>query len=224
MQSLQNGLQLPTPHQPGTGNANSLPSDTVHTHYYGYKEFVPPMQRPGLSSSSDPSCSFPGPPHTPLQTGNNAQHIDGAAALHNKNYHLQPPPPMLSNQFSYVQADQRAHSWMEASSSSFTKRFQFGHDMHRDNMYDSSQERMQHEIDERCRLPPPPIHPGMTYIAVPHDVYFLMCSLSVHWLICFSLSLQDLYILTILTLHMLLHTMVHLMLFQIANGLILLDR
>ncbi|XP_026453914.1 protein HUA2-LIKE 2-like [Papaver somniferum] len=158
--SLQNGLQLPTPHQPGTGNANSLPSDTVHTHYYGYKEFVPPMQRSGLSSSSDPSCSFPGPPHTSIQTGNNAQHIDGAAALHNKNYHLQPPPPMLSNQFSYVQADQRAHSWMEASSSSFTKRFQFGHDMHRDNMYDSSQERMQHEIDERCRLPPPPIHPG----------------------------------------------------------------
>ncbi|KAI3835744.1 hypothetical protein MKW92_033207 [Papaver armeniacum] len=158
--SLQNGLQLPTPHQPGTGNANSLPSDTVHTHYYGYKDFVPPMQRPGLSSSSDPSCSFPGPPHTSIQTGNNAQQIDGVAALHNKNYHLQPPPPMLSNQFSYVQADQRAHSWTEASSSSFTKRFQFGHDMHRDSMYDSSQERMQHEIDERCRLPPPPIHLG----------------------------------------------------------------
>ncbi|KAI3948232.1 hypothetical protein MKX01_014831 [Papaver californicum] len=152
--------RLPTPHQPGTGNANSLPSDTVHTHYYGYKDFAPLMQRPGLSSSSDPSCSFPGPPHTSIQTGNNAQHVDGAAALHNKNYHLQPPPPMLSNQFSYVQPDQRAHSWMEASSFSFTKRFQFGHDMHRDSMYDSSQERMQHEIDERCRLPPPPIHPA----------------------------------------------------------------
>ncbi|OVA20067.1 PWWP domain [Macleaya cordata] len=151
--------QQPRPQQPRTPSVNSMTSDTVNYYAPGYRDFAPQIQRPGLPSSSDPTCSFPGP-HSSIQAGNNVQQIDGAP-LHNKNYHLQPPPPMLSNQFSYVQADQRAQTWMEASSSSYTKRFQFGHDVHRENMYDN-QDRMvlaQHEIGERCRVPPP-VHPG----------------------------------------------------------------
>ncbi|KAL5701704.1 hypothetical protein ACHQM5_027015 [Ranunculus cassubicifolius] len=112
-----------------------------------------------------------------MRNNNNAHHMDhGSLQNTNKSYQLQPPPPIHSNQFSYVhENDQRRQSWMEASSSSFPKRYRYGEfDMHRveDNIYDN-RDRMEltpSEIRERSRLSAP-IHSGYVHPHNPESSY-----------------------------------------------------
>ncbi|KAF9604694.1 hypothetical protein IFM89_009130 [Coptis chinensis] len=154
-------MQNPSQHMPRQSDARSLSSvasEKVQYHAPGYRDLGKQSLRPGYFSSSS-SCRRASSPRPSVHTRNNVQHTNGAT-LHNKSYHLQPPPPRLSNQFSYVQADQRRQSWMEASSS-FTRRYPYGHDRHREDMYENG-ERMDfapHDIGERYRMGTP-VHSG----------------------------------------------------------------
>ncbi|GAB4829778.1 hypothetical protein Ancab_019433 [Ancistrocladus abbreviatus] len=70
-----------------------------------------------LITDSTGSCSFspyPGVP-SPTQPANNLQQAD--VNLHGNGYHLQPPLPNPSNQFSYFQADRQPHQQRETSAS-----------------------------------------------------------------------------------------------------------
>ncbi|PSS06395.1 Protein HUA2-LIKE like [Actinidia chinensis var. chinensis] len=81
------------------------------------------MQTQIQDSSS--SCSFSNIPlpHPPIRPVNGSQQADGAT-FYNNAYHLRPPQPAHSNQFSYVQADQR--SLREVPPPPFPNRDHFG--------------------------------------------------------------------------------------------------
>ncbi|URE08870.1 RPR [Musa troglodytarum] len=57
-----------------------------------------------------------------------------STSLMDTGYRLQPPPPTVSNQFSYVQAEpqQRAHPWGNCP---FPERFQYAHESHRGSLH-----------------------------------------------------------------------------------------
>ncbi|PIA26492.1 hypothetical protein AQUCO_09200002v1 [Aquilegia coerulea] len=155
---------------PDTTRLNSAMSDTMYHYAPGYRDLGKQSLRPGPFSSSNSCCNAPAA-HPSIHMGNNIQQID-SGSLHNKGYHLQPPPPTLSNQFSYVHADQRRQSWMEASSSSYAKRFRYGHDMHREDIY-QHRDRMNlapYETGERRRLAAP-VHLGRVQSDNPEAAY-----------------------------------------------------
>ncbi|KAF5187754.1 Enhancer of ag-4 protein [Thalictrum thalictroides] len=155
---------------PDTVRSIPAMSDTMHYYAPGYKDLGKQSVRPGSFGSSNSCCNAPAA-HPSVHMGNSVQQID-SGSLHNKGYHLQPPPPTLSNQFSYVHADQRRQSWMEASSSSYTKRFRYGLDMHRDDVYDH-RDRMDlapYETRERCRVAAP-VHLGRVQSDYPEAAY-----------------------------------------------------
>eukprot|EP00262_Sarcandra_glabra_P009818 TRINITY_DN2443_c0_g1_i1.p1 TRINITY_DN2443_c0_g1~~TRINITY_DN2443_c0_g1_i1.p1 ORF type:complete len:644 (+),score=133.62 TRINITY_DN2443_c0_g1_i1:222-1934(+) len=143
--TMQNHLPQSIGQEQSTPNPNSMSVDTMPYYAPGYRDSSIRMLRP-TSSFSSSSCylNLPGS-HPSSQAGNNAQQSSGAP-LPNKAYHLQPPPPTVSNQFSYVQAE---------------KRFHFVHDMHGGSFYDdrSGMRGSQHEIDESCRFSAP-VHSG----------------------------------------------------------------
>ncbi|GFZ19452.1 hypothetical protein Acr_28g0001570 [Actinidia rufa] len=74
---------------------------------------------------SSSSCSFSNIPlpHPPIRPVNGSQRADGAT-FYNNAYHLRPPQPAHSNQFSYVQADQQ--SLREVPPPPFHNRDHFG--------------------------------------------------------------------------------------------------
>lgn len=102
--------------QPNNFQGHLVSSESVPYYTQGYggppKQMPPP---PCPCGSSSPYTS-----HKVVSSGNNIH-----ASLPNKAYPLQPPPPTVSNQFSYIQAEppQKAQSW--GSSSSFSDRFQY---------------------------------------------------------------------------------------------------
>lgn len=57
-----------------------------------------------------------------------------STSLMDTGYRLRPPPPTVSNQFSYVQAEpqQRAHPWGNCP---FPERFQYAHESHRGSLH-----------------------------------------------------------------------------------------
>ncbi|XP_038988769.1 protein HUA2-LIKE 2-like [Phoenix dactylifera] len=141
--------------RPSTLSANLMPSELVPCYmprYGGPPKQLPP---PVLSHSSSSSYgSFPAS-HPANNSGNNFQSMVTAPTC-NKTYHLKPPPPTVSNQFSYVHAEpqQRAQPW--GNCSAFTERFHFVHDIHRRNFYGDRGARgpVQQEIVERGRFSP----------------------------------------------------------------------
>ncbi|KAF8394461.1 hypothetical protein HHK36_020669 [Tetracentron sinense] len=160
--------------QPSAPNVNSMTSDEVHYYAHEYSNRPIQMQRP-VCTSSFSFGHFPGS-HPSIPSGNNVQQTDGA--ISHKAYHLQPPSPVLSNQFSFVQADQRMQSWREASSSSDTKRFQFVHNMGGGNFY-GDQDRTKlapHELGEGSRFSAPfhldPVHPDKAEASYASVSYF----------------------------------------------------
>ncbi|CAL9178612.1 unnamed protein product [Musa hybrid cultivar] len=71
--------------------------------------------------------------HPSIHSRNDFQSL-ASTSLTDTGYHLQPPPPIVSNQFSYVQAEpqQRAQPWGNCS---ISERYQYLHDSHRVNFH-----------------------------------------------------------------------------------------
>lgn len=154
LQNLQDNLQQSMARQLVAPRINPTISDAVHYHAPERIDFQVPMQMPDSSSS----CSFGSFPvsHPPVQPVNNVPQTDGAA-LHNNTYHLRPPHPTPSNQFSYVQADQQVQSRREGPPSSYSNRYHFAHNMENGN-FNSDHDRMKlapHELGESWRFSAP---------------------------------------------------------------------
>lgn len=141
--------------RPSTLNANSMPLELVP--YYMPRHGGPPKQMPPPVTSHKSSISYGSFPvsHPANNSGTNFQSMV-TAPMCNKVYHLKPPPPTVSNQFSYVHAElqQRAQPW--GNCSSFTEKLPYVHDIHRGNFYGDSGARgpVQQEIVEQGRFSP----------------------------------------------------------------------
>lgn len=155
---MQNHMPQSMDQQPGTPNINSTALETRPFYAPGYRDHSMQMLTP-VPFSSGSYGAVPGS----NPSGNDVQKLS-SAALSNKAHHLQPPPPTVSNQFSYVQADSQRQTqpWMDCSP--FVKGSQFAHEAHNEHFY-GHQGRMrlaQHETDGRCRYSTP-VHSGSVY-------------------------------------------------------------
>uniref|UniRef100_A0A5B6ZB26 Putative HUA2-like protein 3 n=1 Tax=Davidia involucrata TaxID=16924 RepID=A0A5B6ZB26_DAVIN len=131
---------------------NAKISDAVHYHAAEGGDLQ--MQIPDSASS----CSFSSlaVSHPPIGLVNGVQQTDGAT-LHNKAYHLPPPHPAPSNQFSYVQADQPVQSLREVPLPSYPDRFHFVQNTDSGNFY-TDHNRMKltpHELGKSWRSSAP---------------------------------------------------------------------
>ncbi|KAF7120671.1 hypothetical protein RHSIM_Rhsim13G0022600 [Rhododendron simsii] len=90
--------------QPVAPGVNSINSDAVLYQAPESRDVKMQTQIPDFSSN-------PGP-HQPTLPMNGVQQSDGTT-FYNKGYHLPPPQPAPSNQFSYVQSDQQVQSLRE---------------------------------------------------------------------------------------------------------------
>lgn len=79
-------------------------SDAIHCQPSDSREIRAEGPLKVLDSASSRPSSTGAVPHPPFSLSNGVQPLDGASG---KGFHLRPPHPAPSNQFSYVQADQR---------------------------------------------------------------------------------------------------------------------
>ncbi|XP_059625812.1 protein HUA2-LIKE 2-like isoform X1 [Cornus florida] len=120
--NIKENLQQSNPQQSIAPGISSTISDTVHYRDPKCRDLQMQMHIPDSGSS----YSFSSVPisHPPIQQLNSVQPTDGMT-LENKAYHLRPPHPAPSNQFSYVQTDQSVQSRREVPPPSFPNRFHF---------------------------------------------------------------------------------------------------
>uniref|UniRef100_A0A5B6ZAG8 Putative HUA2-like protein 3 n=2 Tax=Davidia involucrata TaxID=16924 RepID=A0A5B6ZAG8_DAVIN len=140
--NIENNLQQSIAQQSVALGINSKISDAVHYYAPECRDLQMQMQIPDSANS----CSFSSVPVS--HPVNGVQQTDGVT-LHNKAYHLPPPHPAPSNQFSYVQADQRVQSGREVPPPSYSNRFHFGQNTDGGNFY-SDHDRMKLTPHERC--------------------------------------------------------------------------
>ncbi|KAJ4957346.1 hypothetical protein NE237_014129 [Protea cynaroides] len=158
--SMQNHYQQSMAQQSGN---SGMTSDTVPYFSTRYSDLPTPMHRPGSSCSSGSRGSFPGSHPSTVHPVNNVPQTNGVP-VENKAYRLLPPPPVSSNQFSYVQGGQKSHSWRETSGSLFTKKFQVDQDMNGGDFYAGR---------ERVKLAPREIGDGgLSLPAYSDSAYF----------------------------------------------------
>ncbi|GAB4841173.1 hypothetical protein Ancab_021917 [Ancistrocladus abbreviatus] len=157
----------PIPHAP-TISHHGVDSQ-VHLGRHNIQETVPP-QPPGpgippqMQIADSTSCSFSSYPavHAPVGPATNLQQAD--ANLHGNGYHLRPPLPTPSNQFSYFQADQQPHQQREASASasapSYCAQSQVARNMEGGHFYsDHDRNKLpRHELNQRWKLHRPTFH------------------------------------------------------------------
>jgi len=151
MQNNPNQQPLTVGQQPNNIQGNLISSESVPYYGHGYGGFSKQMPAAHCPlGSSGPFTS-----HAATHSGNNFQ-PKISAHLPNKGYHLQPPSPTVSNQFSYIQAEtqQRAQSW--GNCSSFGDRFQYVNGPQGGNFYGDRNIRgpIQHENADRGRFSP----------------------------------------------------------------------
>ncbi|CAL5357529.1 unnamed protein product [Camellia sinensis] len=134
--------------QPAAPRINLIRSDAICYQARDCRDLQMQTQIPDASGS----CS-----HPPIQPVSSAQQTDGAT-FSNKAYHLRPPPqPAPSNQFSYVQADQRMQTLREAQPPSYPNRPHFVQNTDCGNFY-SDHDRMKldpHELRDSWRFSGP---------------------------------------------------------------------
>ncbi|KAG1371008.1 protein HUA2-LIKE 2 [Cocos nucifera] len=151
--SMQNQQSESFGQHPSTLNANSMPSELVPCYMPRYGG--PPKQMPPPVSSHNSSTSYGSLPvsHPANSSGTNFQSMV-TAPMCNKAYRLKPPPPTVSNQFSYVHAEPQHQPW--GNCSTFTERFHYVHDVHGGNFYGdgSASGPVQQKIVERGRFYP----------------------------------------------------------------------
>lgn len=104
LQNVRENLHQFGAQQPVAPGVNSINSDAVLYQAPESRDVKMQTQIPDFSSN-------PGP-HQPVLPMNGVQQSDGAT-FYNKGYHLPPPQPAPSNQFSYVQSDQQVQSLRE---------------------------------------------------------------------------------------------------------------
>lgn len=124
MQNLQSNSFRQRP-----ANQNACLMSCKPAPYYGLSYGCLPGQMPPPPVSyANISAS-----HSSIHSRNDFQSL-ASTSLTDTGYHLQPPPPIVSNQFSYVQTEpqQRAQPWGNCS---IPERFQYLHDSHRVNLH-----------------------------------------------------------------------------------------
>ncbi|XP_057966625.1 protein HUA2-LIKE 3-like isoform X4 [Malania oleifera] len=168
--SMPDSLQQSISKQSIKPKINPTISDAVHYHAPEHRDFQMQMQmsEPSISSSFS---SFPISP-SPMHSVNNVQPTD-SAALRNKAYQLRPPHPAPSNQFSYVQADQRMPPRREAQPPLYSNRYHFAQNMDGGNFY-SDQDGMKsgsHEPSERWRFSAPSFHVNLDRVSYATGQY-----------------------------------------------------
>ncbi|KAK2990519.1 hypothetical protein RJ640_019799 [Escallonia rubra] len=141
--NMKDSTQQSIAHLSAAPRGNPMILDTVQ--YHAPDERDPPM--PMESSAS--ACSFSSLPasQTPMQ---------GVNSFH-QSFHLRPPHPAPSNQFSYVQADQRVPSQADIPPQCYPKSFHFVQNTERGNFY-SDHDRMNmhpHDNGEGWRFSAP---------------------------------------------------------------------
>ncbi|CAA3025575.1 Hypothetical predicted protein [Olea europaea subsp. europaea] len=117
-QKIKSHIQEPLTKQSILPNNNLTTSDAVHHHAHDNRNFEAQMPR---TSDFPNSCSFSSQTgsHPFAQACNTMLPADGAF---NKGFHLRPPHPSPTNQFSYVQ-DQRMQSRRDVPVPSYHNRF-----------------------------------------------------------------------------------------------------
>lgn len=152
IQNNQNQQPQPVSQQTNNYQGNSISSEYMPYYTHGCDDLQ--NQMPGAPCSLGSSGHFTS--NTAGHPRNNFQPTM-STPVPNKGYPLQPPPPTVSNQFSYIQAEaqQRAPSW--GSGSSFGDRLQHVHGPRGGNFYCDRNMRgpIQYENAERGRFSPP---------------------------------------------------------------------
>lgn len=129
-QGMQNHLPQSTSQQPSMPNINLTSADAGPCAPV-YRDRPMQMLAP-ISFSSGSDGAVPGS-NPSIQSGNGIQKISGATL--SKVHRLLPPPVIVSNQFSYVQADhrQQTQSWTDCSA--FARGSQAVHETFRGHFY-----------------------------------------------------------------------------------------
>ncbi|XP_027115819.1 protein HUA2-LIKE 2-like isoform X1 [Coffea arabica] len=157
-QNIEDDLQKSTADQSIAPGVNLLTSETAQCSSHGHIDFHSQVPKQIPNSTN---CSFSSPPvsHPPVRTVNNPP-ADGAF---NKGFHLRPPHPAPSNQFSYMQVDHRAQSRRDIPPASHPTRFHLQNTDNGNFYRDCDRMKLApHDIGERWRAPPP--FPGPRYL------------------------------------------------------------
>ncbi|KAG9457411.1 hypothetical protein H6P81_001919 [Aristolochia fimbriata] len=148
--SMQNDLSKPLDLQMTTSSSKSTSMNSSSRSAAGYRDSHV-QNRSAISSYTSGSYRSVQDSLPSVQTVNNSIRQFGCEPPSNKVYHLQPPRPSVSNQFSYVHAEsqQRTHPRMNSLPS--TERF--GREMRGKNYlgHRSRISQPEHEIDNRYR-------------------------------------------------------------------------
>ena len=150
LQNIEDDLQKSTADQSIAPGVNLLTSETAQCSSHGHIDFHSQVPKQIPNSTN---CSFSSPPvsHPPVRTVNNPP-ADGAF---NKGFHLRPPHPAPSNQFSYMQVDHRAQS-RDIPPASHPTRFHLQNTDNGNFYRDCDRMKLApHDIGERWRAPPP---------------------------------------------------------------------
>lgn len=129
----QNQLLQPISQQKKNLHCSSSLSESA-SYSQGYVSH--PQQMPQLVSSCTSSGSYGnlGSSQPAKPVGNSSLSTVNVPST-NKVYHLQPPPPVLSNQFSYIQAQPQHRPQALGNQSSYSDRFHHAHDVQRSNFF-----------------------------------------------------------------------------------------
>ncbi|RWW59731.1 hypothetical protein BHE74_00033308, partial [Ensete ventricosum] len=154
VQNVQNQQSHYFSHQPANQDAHLMSCKPAPQYGPSYGclpgEMPPPASIPYGGVATSHPCNHYRNDFQPL----------ASTSLMDTGYHLQPPPPTVSNQFSYVQAEpqQRAHPWGNCP---FPERFQYAHENHRGSLHGDqvATGQLYQDIVARNRLSPV-IQPG----------------------------------------------------------------
>ncbi|XP_020694987.1 protein HUA2-LIKE 3 isoform X1 [Dendrobium catenatum] len=118
--NTQNQLLRPISQQPNSMHCSSSLSESSTFYSQGYVGHL--QQIPQLACTSSSSYINLGGSQPAVPVGNNSQSIVNIPPG-NKIYHLQPPPPVVSNQFSYIQAQPQHRPQAPGNQSSYSDRY-----------------------------------------------------------------------------------------------------
>ncbi|XP_068662450.1 protein HUA2-LIKE 3-like [Aristolochia californica] len=147
--SMQNDLSQPMNLQMTTPSSKSTSTDSSRA--AGYRDSR--VQIPSaISSHTSGSCHSVRGSLPSLLTVNNSIREFGCEPPSNKVYHLQPPCPSVSNQFSYVHAESQQRTYPRMNTLPSTERFAREMQGRNSSGHRSRMSLAEHEIDNRHRF------------------------------------------------------------------------
>lgn len=132
---------------------NLRPSNRGDCYAPGCIDYPKQMQLSSSSCNYQSSYGYHSGSHSSVGSANDAPPIRNGP-LPNKGYHMHPPPPSISNQFSHDRTEKdRARSWRDHSSP-FERGVQFANEVQGGHFYGDGCARrpVQNEVSERCRF------------------------------------------------------------------------